>query len=312
MEPPRAPSRAATDHPESLASLETPSVLVAFAASTLGVAEAAELAARAIERWGAAWSDAELTRAIMFALDGDAPRKPETLSLPAKSFATSAAWQKLQAAMPSARQVCAHGGPRRERAGIPMFTHGDGFDFGRGLVTLGPSGDDDLPTLRLAIDIRDRTDSDALLRMARSFVDDFVTRAKCIQAFVARWGTGARSTAPPTKGCAVCPANALCGEAGRRDSCALSVETAFGSDCRFSNVSIAEHSTVSRRRTESGRPCACCCVAVSRSTTSSSCSPRSSPAGTTTVTESTGCTADETPRRGEPLLLGRRCPSARH
>jgi hypothetical protein len=187
IEPPRAPLRAEVDHPESLANLETPHVLVALATSTLDVPEAAQLAAEAIERWGLAWSDAELTSAIFFGREGGAPRKPKTSTLAVQNFPASAAWRNLREAMVYGRAVRAHSSGRR---GPERLFHGDGFDFGRGLTTEGPPGDVDLPTLRLAVDIRGRPDAEALLQMARSVVEDFVVRARCAQAFVARWGAG--------------------------------------------------------------------------------------------------------------------------
>jgi hypothetical protein len=64
---------------------------------------------------------------------------------------------------------------------------GEGFEFGGTLH--GPRSDDDpeLPTLQLRVGLRGRTDEGDVVARARDLVDDFVRRAKCAQAFLARW-----------------------------------------------------------------------------------------------------------------------------
>ena len=185
--PPRAPLRAKTEQAQSLASLETPYVLVAFAVSTLERPEAAELAASAIERFGAAWAAGTLTSGIFFADRGGPRRKPKTSPLPAKTFATEPGWRKLRAAMATERRVTAHGEFRRDPARPGRSIHADGFEFGAGIGAMTDAQDPELLTLQLSVDLRGRDDADALVRMARDLLDDFVVRAKCVQAFVARW-----------------------------------------------------------------------------------------------------------------------------
>ncbi len=186
---PRAPLRATPRQAQSLAPLETPHVLVAFAVSTLERAEAAELAASVIERWSTAWAEGTLTSAVFFDDDGGPPRKPKTSPLEAKTFATGAAWRKLRTAMAKERRVTAHVDFRREAKGPGHRARGDGFEFGTGIGRMTSAGDPDLPTLQLNIDLGGRDDAAALVQMARGVVDEFVVRAKCVQAFVARWGS---------------------------------------------------------------------------------------------------------------------------
>ena len=201
--PPRAPLRAASDHAESLADLEAPHVLVAFAASTLELAEAAPVAANAIEKWGESWSDGGLTSATFFRFDGPPRRKPKELHLQAKGFATGRAWRDLRAAMATEREVTVRGGPRQSSL-RPGDLIQDGFRFGVGLQLAARTEDSDLPTLQLTIDLRDRRDAEALLQMARSVMNEFVVRAKCAQAFVARWGSaGSLDTTPYERVCGV-------------------------------------------------------------------------------------------------------------
>ena len=187
--PPRAPLRATTRRAQSLAPLETPHVLVAFAVSTLERAEAAELAASAIERWSNGWADGTLTSGIFFDDAVGTSRKPKTFSLPAKTFATGARWRKLRAAMATEWRVTGRSDFRGEPTGPGHRMRGDGFEFGGGISRMTSAEDPDLPTLQLSVDLRDRDDADALVRVAREIVDDFVLRAKCVQAFVARWGS---------------------------------------------------------------------------------------------------------------------------
>jgi hypothetical protein len=203
----RPPLRATTHDAQSLSDLQTPDVLVAFAVSTLERSDAAVLAADAIERWATVWPEGELTSAIFFDCVGGPPRKPKTSPLHTKAFATSAAWRKLRTAMASERRVSARGDLRHERGQAGSARDACGFEFGSGIGVMTSATDVELPTLRLTVDLRGRTDGEALYQMALSVVDDFVVRAKCAQAFVARWGRagGIEST----------PYESVCGVSGQ-------------------------------------------------------------------------------------------------
>jgi hypothetical protein len=196
--PPRVPLRGVRVESHALAVLGTHDVLVALAVSTLPFPEAAEIAATVIEQWAEAWGEGELTGAIFFDSTGAQTRKPKTARLPTKDFAASGAWRKLRAAMATERRVSA-----RERG-----HSGNGFEFGGSIGKMISLADPDLPTLQLIIDLRSRANGEELCQMARTVIDDFVVRAQCAQAFVARWGSAGSVESTPYEG--VCGVSGQC------------------------------------------------------------------------------------------------------
>ena len=121
------------------------------------------------------------------------PARAKTAKLGIEKMLKGAAWKKLRAAFATAPRVSGmnlatpkDAAELVRRGGL----RGDGFDFGGTYV--GPRDPDnpELPTLRLAVDLTNVQDVGAALVQAQSIVDDFIVRARGVQAFVARWGAG--------------------------------------------------------------------------------------------------------------------------
>jgi hypothetical protein len=192
---PRAPLRGAGSA-HDYAVLEAPDVLVAMAVSTLDAERTSTVAALAIEAWSEVWPrDGKLACAISESPDLARPAKPRMANVPLAAGLTSGrGWKKVRAALATARHVSG-----QRWAGGPEAFVVDGFELGGTLFVPRAEDDPELPVLRLSVDLRGRSDADALLARARATIDDFVTKTRGAQAFVARWkwnaGFGVDTTA---------------------------------------------------------------------------------------------------------------------
>ena len=198
---PRTPLGAVAS-PAVYVGLETREAIVAYAVSTLEQREAAALAATAIERLSELWpAGPPLSGAISEPSGLSRPSKPRQATLRVEGFARSAGWKKLRAALATARVVQA----RRDREGPDISFQkrysGDGFAFGGAHYPREDASDPELPTLRLGLDLRGLSDAPAALARVTAIVEEFATRAKCAQAFVARWTAwGAALDSSPFEG----------------------------------------------------------------------------------------------------------------
>jgi hypothetical protein len=189
----RKPMHGQSADPSSYLALDVPETLVALAMSTLEARRAAPIAAEIVERWSELWpAEAKLGAAVFGSKSARRPTKPRKVSLKVAGLAESAGWKKLRASFATADFVGANGehGVETRAVGEPL-RGGNGFAFGRRVAgsrfESADASDRELLTLRLGVDLRGRADVAELVSRGRALVDEFVQRAQCAQAFLARW-----------------------------------------------------------------------------------------------------------------------------
>ena len=189
----RKPLHGRSADPSSYLALELPETLVALAMSSLDVGRAAPIAAEIVERWSELWpADGKLGAAIFGPKSPRRPTKPRKISLKVAGFAKSSGWKRVRASFATADCVGADREHDAEtRAPGEPLRGGDGFGFGRRILgspfDSAQQPDRELLTLRLAVDLRGRADVAELVSRGRALVDEFVERAKGVQAVLARW-----------------------------------------------------------------------------------------------------------------------------
>jgi hypothetical protein len=188
--PARKPLRGKAMDPTHYLPLSTPDALVGLAVSTLDKGQAASIAAEVVERWSELWPAETKLKATIF--EGSLARatKPRTATLTVGKLAKSAPWKKLRAALTTANAISAEADV--EPVPGERLRSGNGFAFGGSLVASPVQIPDDgeLPTLRLVVTLRGRSDIEDVVHRARAVVDDFVQRARCCQAILMRCSPG--------------------------------------------------------------------------------------------------------------------------
>ena len=188
----RRPLRCAADvDGHLLRPLHDRTILFGLASCSSALADAALISARLIEEWGNSLSESGKYSITVFRAESGA--RPKTGSANAKAFFRSARWRKLKEELANEAVVTAtrKDGETFDREAFRV-RRWDGFAFGRSIIP--PSSrvpdDDALPTLALWRNVDGQ--SDASIEAARDLLvkllDEFVNRARGVQALVGRWG----------------------------------------------------------------------------------------------------------------------------